>query len=152
MSSDFTIHTDGGSRGNPGPAALGVVIESTGGSTLRQAQGLRKEYGESIGIATNNDAEYQAVIFALKKLKALIGKEKAAHASVLVQMDSELIERQLNGHFKIMDERMGKYFIQIWNLKMDYDTVAFEHVYREANQAADRMVNAALDKETNKLI
>lgn len=142
---DFVIHTDGGSRGNPGPAALGVVIESADKT-------LKKEYGESIGIATNNDAEYQAVIFALKKLKHLIGKEKAAHSSVAVQMDSELIERQLNGHFKIMDERMGKYFIQIWNLKMDYGSVTFEHVYREANQAADRMVNAALDKETNKLL
>lgn len=142
---DFVIHTDGGSRGNPGQAAIGVVIESANGT-------LKKEYGESIGIATNNDAEYQAVIFALKKLKALIGREKAAHASVEVKMDSELIERQLNGHFKIMDERMGKYFIQIWNLKMDFDSIAFEHVYREANKAADRMVNAALDKETNKLL
>ena len=142
---DFIIHTDGGSRGNPGAAAIGVVIESADKT-------LKKEYGESIGIATNNDAEYQAVIFALKKLKQLIGKEKAVHSSVAVKMDSELIERQLNGHFKIMDERMGKYFIQIWNLKMDYDSVTFEHVYREANQAADRMVNAALDKETNRLL
>lgn len=142
---DFIIHTDGGSRGNPGEAAIGVVIEASDKS-------LHKEYGESIGIATNNDAEYQAVIFALKKLKSLIGKEKAGHASILVQMDSELIERQLNGHFKIMDERMGKYFIQIWNLKMDYGAVAFKHVYREANKEADRMVNAALDKETNKLL
>ena len=145
MAADFIIFTDGGSRGNPGPAALGVVIESSDKT-------LKKEYGESIGIATNNDAEYQAVIFALRKLKSLIGKEKAAHSSVAVNMDSELIERQLNGHFKISDERMGKYFIQIWNLKMDYDTVTFTHVYREANQAADRMVNAALDKETNKLL
>ena len=142
---DFVIHTDGGSRGNPGPAAIGVVIESADGT-------LKKEYGESIGIATNNDAEYQAVIFGLKKLKSLIGKTKAAHTSVAFKMDSELIERQLNGHFKIMDERMGKYFIQIWNLKMDYGEVTFTHVYREANKAADAMVNAALDKETNKLL
>lgn len=142
---DFIIHTDGGSRGNPGPAAIGVVIESADHT-------LKKEYGESIGIATNNDAEYQAVIFALKKLKSLIGREKAAHASVEVQMDSELLERQLNGHFKIMDERMGKYFVAVWNLKMDYESVTFKHIYREANQAADRMVNAALDKETNKLL
>jgi len=148
---DFVIHTDGGSRGNPGPAALGVVIE-VGPAYAEATAWRRKEYGESIGIATNNDAEYQAVIFALKKLKALIGKERAAKASVLVQMDSELIERQLNGHFKIMDDRMGKYFMQIWNLKMDYGSVAFEHVYREQNSAADRMVNAALDKETNKLL
>ncbi|MEK7616283.1 MAG: ribonuclease HI family protein [Patescibacteria group bacterium] len=142
---DFIIHTDGGSRGNPGPAAIGVTIESADKT-------LKKEYGESIGIATNNDAEYQAVIFALKKLKQLVGKEKSANSNVAVKMDSELIERQLNGHFKIMDERMGKYFIQIWNLKMDFASVTFEHVYREANQAADRMVNASLDKETNKLL
>ena len=142
---DFLIHTDGGSRGNPGPAALGVVIESADKT-------LKKEYGESIGIATNNDAEYQAIIFALKKLKSLIGKQKAAHSSVEIHMDSELLERQLNGHFKIMDERMGKYFIQVWNLKMDFDSVTFKHIYREENSAADKMVNAALDKETNKLL
>ena len=148
---DFIIHTDGGSRGNPGEAAIGVVIESKNPTSPFGLRGAR-EYGQSIGIATNNDAEYQAVIFALKKLKALIGKEKAAQANVAVKMDSELIERQLNGHFKIMDERMGKYFIQIWNLKMDFASVTFEHVYREENSAADRMVNAALDKETNKLL
>ncbi len=142
---DFIIHTDGGSRGNPGAAAIGVVIESAD-------KKLKKEYGEAIGIATNNDAEYQAVIFALKKLKTLIGKEKAAHASVEVLMDSELLERQFNGHYRISDERMGRYFIQVWNLKLDYDSVTFKHIYREENKAADRMVNAALDKETDKLL
>src|SRR3989344_515008 len=91
---DYIIQTDGGSRGNPGPAALGVVITASNGT-------LKKQYGESIGTATNNEAEYQAVIFALKKLKQLIGKEKAKKASVQFLVDSELLERQMNGHYKI---------------------------------------------------
>jgi len=142
---DFVIQTDGGSRGNPGPSAIGVVIKSTDGS-------LKKEYGEYIGITTNNDAEYQAVIFGLKKLKHLIGKEKAGHAHIEVVTDSELLERQLNGHFKIMDPKIQQHFMELWNLKVDFGDVAYRHVYREDNQDADRMVNAALDKETNRLL
>jgi ribonuclease HI len=142
---DFIIHTDGGSRGNPGPAASGFVIESADGS-------LKIGHGEFLGVATNNDAEYKAIIFALAKLKSLIGKTKAANAKVGVYMDSELLERQLNGHYKIMNERMAKYFIEIWNLRVDYDLVEFHHVYREDNKEADKMVNEALDKETNKLL
>ncbi len=139
------VHCDGGSRGNPGPSAIGVVIESPG-------TGLFKEYGEYIGHGTNNEAEYKAVIFALKKIKQLIGKEKAAHADIEVHVDSELLECQINGHFKIMEPRMQDLFMELWNLKIDFDSVTFKHVYREQNQAADRMVNAALDKELNKLL
>ena len=101
---------------------------------------------------TNNEAEYEAVIFALKKLKALIGKEKVAHAHVAIYVDSELLERQMNGHFKLSDPRIQKFFIEIWNLKIDYKEVTFQHVYREDNKEADRMVNAALDKELNTLL
>src|SRR3989344_2291739 len=110
---DFIIHTDGGSRGNPGPAALGVVIESSD-------KILKKEYGEYIGVTTNNDAEYKAVIFALKKLKALIGKEQAAKAHVEVKVDSELLERQVNGHFKVSHPDIQKVFMELWNLRMDF--------------------------------
>ncbi len=141
----FIIHTDGGSRGNPGPAAIGVVIEAADGS-------LKKEYGEFIGKATNNEAEYRAVIFALKKLKLLIGKGRTGESEVEFHVDSELLEKQMNGHYKIMDERIGKFFIEIWNLKMDYGKVTFRHGLRETNKEADRMVNAALDKELNKLL
>jgi len=134
----YLIHTDGGSRGNPGPAALGVVIEGPG---------LKKEYGEYIGTTTNNEAEYRAVIFALKKLKSLIGKAKAGDAEVLVHADSELLVKQMNGEYKISDKNIQNWFIEIWNLKLDYGKVTFTHVFRESNKAADRMVNAALDKE-----
>lgn len=136
----YIIHTDGGSRGNPGPAALGVVIEASDGS-------LKKEYGEYIGEKTNNEAEYRAVISALKKLKSLIGKDKAGDADVLVHADSELLVKQMNGEYKISDKNIQAWFIEIWNLKLDFGKVTFTHVFREQNKAADRMVNLALDKE-----
>lgn len=141
----YLIHTDGGSRGNPGPAAIGVVIEAADKS-------LKKEYSEYIGETTNNDAEYQAVIFALKKLKLLIGKERAGRATVEAHVDSELLERQLNGHYKIMDKTIQKHFVEIWNLKVDFADVIFKHIPREDNRGADKLVNAALDKELNKLL
>ncbi len=144
-SQKYLIHTDGGARGNPGPAAIGVVIEAADGS-------LKKEYGEYIGETTNNDAEYQAVIFALKKLKQVIGKEVAGKVLVGVHVDSELVERQLNGHYKIMDKNIQKHFVELWNLKIDFGDVTYKHIPREDNHGADRLVNAALDKELNRLI
>jgi len=130
------IYTDGGSRGNPGPAAVGIWIETLG-----------KKYGETIGEATNNDAEYQALIFALKKTKALLGKQKAKQASLECRLDSELIVKQLNHIYKITKENTQRYFIEVWNLMLDFDEVTFIHVPREQNKIADAMVNEALDKE-----
>ncbi|OGN13633.1 MAG: hypothetical protein A3C71_01475 [Candidatus Yanofskybacteria bacterium RIFCSPHIGHO2_02_FULL_43_15c] len=141
----YIIHTDGGSRGNPGPSAIGVVIEKSGG-------GLKHEYGEFVGVGTNNEAEYKAVIFALKKLKQLIGKEEAGKTKAEIHADSELLCRQLNGEYKIMDEKIQKLFLEIWNLKLDFGEMIFKHVRREENKDADRMVNAALDKELHKLL
>lgn len=145
MAKHFLIHTDGGSRGNPGPAAIGVVIEEEGGM-------LKKEYGEYIGRATNNEAEYQAVIFALKKLKQLVGKETARQAVIKVHVDSELVERQINNKYKILDKKIKLLFMDIWNLRMDFGNVIFKHIPREDNHGADKMVNAALDRETRKLL
>lgn len=141
----YIIHTDGGSRGNPGPAAIGAVIEAADGL-------LKKEYGEYIGETTNNEAEYRAVIFALKKLKQLAGKVAAGTASVEVRVDSELLARQANGQYKIMDKNMQSLFMELWNLRLDFGDVVFKHIPREDNHGADRLVNAALDKELNKLI
>ncbi|MDO8470790.1 MAG: RNase H family protein, partial [bacterium] len=87
---DFIVHTDGGSRGNPGPAALGVVIADSKGQML-------KGYGEYIGETTNNDAEYHAAISALKKIRSLWGKEKAKKSSVRIMADSQLLVRQMKG-------------------------------------------------------
>lgn len=140
----YLIHTDGGSRGNPGPAAIGVVIESA-------LDGWRKEYGECIGKATNNVAEYSAVIFALKKLKSLIGSDKAKDGAVQVHADSELLVKQLNGEYKIKEENIRNLFLDVWNLKLDFGEVSFRHIPREQNHSADKMVNQALDVDSSKL-
>lgn len=139
----YTIHTDGGSRGNPGPAAIGYVIQ---GDLIE-----KKEQGEYIGKTTNNVAEYSAVIAALKKLKALIGTDKTKDAVVDIRTDSELLVKQVNGEYKVKEESLRNLFMELWNLRMDFGKITFAHVFREQNQDADRMVNYALDHESNKL-
>jgi len=130
----IVIYTDGGSRGNPGPAAIGVWIET-----------LNKKYGETIGEATNNDAEYQALIFALKKCKSLVGKKQSKQIELDCKLDSELIVKQLKHEYKISQENMQGYFIEVWNLMLDFGDITFTHVPREQNKIADEMVNQALD-------
>ncbi len=134
------VYTDGGARGNPGPSAIGVAI---GNPSI--ALGAYREYGEYIGEKTNNQAEYEAVIFALKKLKALVGKKKTKETDVEVRMDSELVVRQLGGIYKIEEPSLKPLFVDVWNLKMDFKKVEFVHIPREKNKAADRMVNKVLD-------
>lgn len=141
---DFSIFADGGSRGNPGPAALGVVLEGSGIE--------KKEYGEYIGVTTNNIAEYQAVIFGLKKLKQLIGTDRAGDSTVMVNADSELLVRQALGEYKVKESSLQDLFMELWNLRLDFKKVLFRHVPREQNTAADRMVNHALDREENRLL
>ena len=99
MENKITIYTDGGSRGNPGPAGIGVWISSQGGVT----GDINKKYGECIGIKTNNDAEYEALIFGLKKVKSLIGKTKAKEFKIECYADSELMVQQLNHQYKLMN-------------------------------------------------
>ena len=141
--SAFVVYTDGGSRGNPGPAALGFAIYDKQGR-------LVKKHGEYLGTTTNNEAEYRAAISALKKLKALIGKEKAKKADVLVRADSELVVKQMTGRYKVEHPTTQQFFIQLWNLKLDFKSVSFEAVPREQNKVADAMVNEALDEATGK--
>ena len=137
------IHTDGGSRGNPGPAAIGVVMESDSFG--------KKEFGEYIGETTNNEAEYRAVIFALKKIKSLVGSDKCRDSSVGFLLDSELIVKQLNKEYKLKDKNIQNFFIEIWNLTFDFGEVSFRHIPREKNREADRVVNQMLDREGGKL-
>src|SRR5947209_6250379 len=99
------IYTDGGSRGNPGRAAIGVVF-------CNEKEQVIKSFGEYLGDnLTNNDAEYQAVIFALKKFKALFGKKIAEISEVEVRSDSELLVNQINGKYKLENEKIQKFFI-----------------------------------------
>lgn len=133
------VYTDGGSRGNPGPSAVGVVICNSTGQKI-------KEYGQKLeDISTNNEAEYEAVIFALKKMKQLFGKDKTKDLTIEFKLDSELIASQLNGDFKVNEERMQLLFMKVWNLKMDFRVISFKSIPREQNKRADTLVNAALD-------
>ena len=116
------IYTDGGARGNPGPAAIGVVIKD-------EKENLIKSYSEKIGEKTNNEAEYEAIIFALKKAKHLFGKEKVKNMNFEIRTDSELAARQLQGKYKIEEERLFPLFIKIWNGCGKMDIFAHIGVY-----------------------
>ena len=129
------IYTDGGSRGNPGPSAIGVVIGA-------------KQYSELIGVGTNNEAEYKAMIFALQKAKALYGKKAVKNIEAEIRSDSELLIKQLNGQYKILEPKIQALFLKAWNLKIDFKQVKFVSIPREKNKEADRLVNEALDSQT----
>ena len=136
------IYTDGGSRGNPGKAALGVVFCNEKGQTI-------KEYSEYLGDNfTNNEAEYSAVIFALKKFKLLFSKELAKKSEPEIRSDSELMVKQLNAKYKIKDEKIQKLFLEVWNLKFDFGKIKFKLIKRERNKQADSLVNQALDSQS----
>ena len=134
----ITIYCDGGSRGNPGPSAIGVYIPQ-----------LKKEYSKFLGKATNNEAEYSAVIFALKKIKQLNGKEKIKRMEIEVKADSELLIKQLNGEYKIKEKNLILLFIEIWNLKIDFNKIKFTHIPREENKQADLLANKELNSQNS---
>lgn len=146
MGNKIIIYCDGGSRGNPGPAAIGVVIDGKG-----KMEKVKKEYSLYLGKTTNNDAEYQAAIFGLKKVKQLIGKEKAKQAGIEIKADSELLVNQINGNYKIKEESLIPNFIELWNLKQDFKSVRFIHIPREQNKKADFLVNRELNSQQKKL-
>jgi ribonuclease HI len=141
----IVVYTDGGSRGNPGPAGIGVIIANAKGQII-------KKYSHDIGIRTNNEAEYEAVIFALQKIRHLFGKQKTRDLEIEMRMDSELVARQLGGKYKIMEEKLFPLFIKIWNLRMDFGNISFIEIPREKNREADHLANEAMDKkETRQL-
>jgi len=136
------IYTDGGSRGNPGPSAMGTVFCNEKGEVF-------KKYSEYLGENfTNNEAEYRAVIFALKKFKQVFGKKLAKNTEIEIRADSELLIRQLTGLYKILEPQIQSLFIEIWNLRLDFKKIKFKLISRQKNQEADRLVNGALDSQT----
>jgi ribonuclease HI len=135
------IYTDGGSRGNPGPAAAGFIF-------CNEKDQIIKECSEYLGETTNNEAEYQAVILALKKFKALFGKKLAKNSEIELKSDSELLIKQLNGEYKVLESGIQDLFITVWNLKLDFKKVKFKLIPRQKNQAADRLANEALDNQS----
>jgi len=130
------IHTDGGSRGNPGPAAAGFVLEDVDGKRL---QGKAFFLGET----TNNVAEYTALI------KALEAARKLGADQVVVHSDSELMVRQLSGAYKVKSEAIRPLFEHVNELRSQFESCLVRHVMREKNEEADRLVNQALDARRN---
>ena len=139
MKEQITIYTDGGSRGNPGPAALGVAMGTP----------INKGYSKYLGRRTNNEAEYEAVIFALGKLKSLLGSKKCKELKVIFKMDSDLAVQQISGKWKVEGKTIIPLFIKIHNLRIDFGSLEFDHVPREQNKEADALVNQELNKHTH---
>ncbi len=133
MEKKIIINTDGGARGNPGPAGIGVVIKSENGQIL----GNFKQY---IGEATNNCAEYKALILALQET-VKISKETVLE----IRMDSELIVRQMQGQYKIKEPSLKLLAAEVIKLIKNFKNVTFRHVPREQNKEADKLVNEAID-------
>jgi ribonuclease HI len=127
-------YTDGGARGNPGPAGIGCVLYD---AATREVIGEVSEY---IGETTNNVAEYTALVYALQKALEL-GAD-----SVMCYLDSELIVKQMNRVYRVKDAKMQKLFVQVWNLSQQFEQVTYDHVRREKNKAADKLANDAMDR------
>lgn len=135
----FIVHTDGGARGNPGPAGIGFVIKD-------EQSDVVKEGSAYVGERTNNWAEYEALVQALEALKKVVPKERRASAQIEVRMDSELAVKQLSGIYQVKDEPLQLQFMKIWNLRVsEFPHLAFVHVPREENAHADKLVNSAID-------
>ena len=132
MFDKFTLNTDGGARGNPGPSAIGCVIKNSSGEVVNQF----KEY---IGIATNNVAEYSALI------KGLSIALELDISSLSCFLDSELVVKQVNGIYRVKDENLKLLHSEVAVLKSKFKQISFNHVRREANSLADKLVNEALD-------
>ncbi|PIR03910.1 MAG: ribonuclease H [Candidatus Magasanikbacteria bacterium CG11_big_fil_rev_8_21_14_0_20_39_34] len=128
----YILFCDGGARGNPGPAALGFVIQDTDGNTLF-------EYGEYLGKQTNNVAEYSALISALQK-----AQEMGAD-TVECRLDSKLVVEQLLRNWKVKEPHLQKLFMKAWNLLQGFKTYTLIHIPREKNTQADAQVNKTLD-------
>lgn len=131
------IYTDGASRGNPGPSGAGAVIYNGSQKEL-------KKYSKYLGEMTNNQAEYQAVIFALQKVKQIWGKKKAKTIPLEIRSDSQLLVSQMEGRYKILDSKIQPLFLKLWNLKFDFKEVKFFSIPREENKEADSLANRAI--------
>jgi ribonuclease HI len=128
----LVVNVDGGSRGNPGPAAIAAVIASPDGELI-------EELAERIGEATNNVAEYRALLLGLERARALGARE------VELVGDSELVVRQVHGTYKVKDATLRALRDQVDKALRGFDRWSFRHVRREDNEAADLLVNEALD-------
>ncbi len=132
----ITVHTDGGARGNPGPAGIGVAIYDAD-------EKLMGELAEYLGEATNNVAEYAAIVRALQQVATMVNDTKAVQLTI--KLDSQLVERQMNGVYKVKDATLKTYFDKAKALLPDFASVTFVHIPRSENKAADKLANQAMD-------
>ena len=132
MEKKIKIFSDGGARGNPGPAAAAAVLMNHEGEVLA-------EVSKYMGTATNNQAEYTALIIGLEKAKELKAEE------IDMFMDTELAVKQLKGEYKVKNPELAKLFVKVWNLSQGFDKVTYNHVRREYNKEADALVNNTID-------
>src|SRR5215217_1031958 len=136
MDEVLTLEFDGGSRGNPGPAGVGVVIRAADGTPV-------VTLGRFIGRATNNVAEYKALITALEQAKQLGAKR------VKVLGDSELIVKQMRGEYRVKNPDLRVLYDEAQDLFNDFDAATIDHNYREDNSLADRLANLAMDRKAD---
>ncbi len=129
----ITTFTDGGARGNPGPAGIGVVLKSNGANIFAK--------GEYIGETTNNQAEYRALLLALEKAHEFGAEE------VQCFLDSELLVKQMNRQYKVRDANLAVHFVKAVQLSQNFRKITFTHIPREQNQEADALVNEAIDRK-----
>ena len=129
------VYIDGASRGNPGESGVGVVIDF--------GSGEKKEIKKYLGIGTNNQAEYKALITALENLK------KYSEEEISIFTDSQLIANQINGLWKVKDSDLSKLFIKAKNYLKKFKKITITHIRREKNKEADRVANEAINEYFN---
>ncbi|HEY0979615.1 MAG TPA: reverse transcriptase-like protein [Candidatus Paceibacterota bacterium] len=134
----FTIYADGGARGNPGPAGSGAIVRNESGETVATVS-------EFLGVATNNVAEYTAVLRAFETLAAML-EDKAREADLDVRLDSMLVVKQMGGEWRIKNEGLKPLAARVAELARRFRSVSYTHVYRDQNKDADRLANEAMDK------
>jgi ribonuclease HI len=132
---EINIWTDGGVINEKNIGAIGIIIKDN--KKLRS-------YKLKINDITNNEAEYLGVIFALKKLRQLLGKKKIKTTKIIIHLDSQLVGNQLLGKYKIKEKNLQKLFIKFWNLKIDFPFLEIKIIPREENQLADKLVKSVL--------
>lgn len=138
----FTLYADGGARGNPGPAGAGAVVFDEFGKRV-------VEVSDYLGVATNNIAEYEAILRGLTKLVATFPADHLKNGSLTIRMDSKLVIEQLKGGYKVKHPNLVPRYFEVKNLiARHFTSVAFEHVYREQNVDADALANRAMDRGT----
>lgn len=137
MEEKYIIFCDGGSRGNPGPAASAIIVTSNNRVLYSE--------GKYLGVDTNNVAEYNAVLLAINWVV-----KNARHSLVIVNLDSQLVERQLNGFYQVRDIKLKKLHDEIKTITQKYNLkISFAWGYREKNKIADSLVNETLDNASS---